>query len=347
MKYQAFAVALSACLFLIGCKSQKGRFEFMTPEAGTSVLKGEKLQLALRFPDETVDSVIYSVDGDLLASKTDTTALEFDSNQFNYGNRSLSAKIYYGGKEDIAYTNILIVPPTPTAYQFEVINTYPHDPKAFTQGLQYENGILYESTGMQGRSSLRKVDLKTGNVIQKTDLDGELFGEGMTIVGDKIIFLTYTSGVGFVYDKSSLKRLQTFDYTNPKQEGWGITYDGTRLIKTDGSSFLYFVDPVTFRELGSIEVFDDRGPVANLNELEYVDGKIYANLYYADRDEAVIINPETGVVEGKINFVGLYDGKRQPTGNEMNGIAYNASTKTFYVTGKDWTQLFEVRLSPR
>ncbi|MCL7988685.1 glutaminyl-peptide cyclotransferase [Sphingobacterium sp. lm-10] len=347
MKYQAFAVLLSACLFLVGCKSQKGKFEFVAPEAGTSLLKGEKVQLALRFPDETLDSVVYSVDGDLLARKTDTAAIEFDTDKFNYGNRSLSAKIYYAGKEDIAYTNILIVPPPATAYQFEVINTFPHDSNAFTQGLQYENGVLYESTGMQGRSSLRKVDLKTGNVIQKVDLEDELFGEGMTIMGDKIVLLTWMNGVGFVYDKSNLRKLQTFNYANPQQEGWGITYDGTRLIKTDGSAFLYFMDPVTFREQGSLEVFDDHGPVSNLNELEYVDGKIYANLYYADRDEVVIINPETGVVEGKINFVGLYDGKRQSTGNEMNGIAYNASTKNFYVTGKDWTKLFEVRLSPR
>lgn len=347
MKLNYLIAGLMACLIFVGCKTQKGKFEFVTPESGTSMSKGEKVRLALRFPTDAPDSVVYSVDGDILASKTDTSSVEFDADKFNYGNRSLSAKVYYEGKEDIAYTNILIVPAAPTAYQFEVLNTYPHDENAFTQGLQYENGVLYESTGMTGRSSIRKVDLKTGKVLSKTDLTGEDFGEGMTIVDDKIIMLTWVSGKGFVYNKQNLSLVKTFDYANPQQEGWGIAYDGKRLIKTDGSAFLYFLDPVTFRELGSIEVFDNKGAVSSLNELEYVDGKIYANLYHADRDEVVIINPETGVVEGHINFVGLYDGKRKSTGNEMNGIAYNRDSKTFYVTGKDWSKLFEVRLSPR
>lgn len=354
---KVYAAFVLIGFIIVGCKTQKTKFEFIAPRAGQSVLKGEQVQLKLNFPDTTLDSVIYSVDGEVFASKTDTASILFDTDQFTYGNRSISAKVYYSGKEEIAYSNILIVPEPPKQYAFEVVNTFPHDSLAFTQGLQYEDGILYETTGLDQHSSmspsrtalssLRKVDVKTGRVLQKVDLDSKYFGEGMTIVGNKIIFLTWTSGIGFVYDKSTLNLLQTFNYQNSRREGWGIAYDGERLIKSDGTTFLYFLDPETYQETGSVEVFDNRGPVDNLNELEYIEGKLYANLYYQDRDEIVIIDPNTGVVEGKVNFVGMYDGKRQSTGNEMNGIAYNKDTGHLYLTGKDWTKLFEVRLVER
>ena len=354
---KVYAIFVLIGFIVVGCKTQKGKLEFVTPKAGQTVLKGEQIQLKLNFPDTTLDSVIYSVDGDVFASKTDTTSVLFDTNKFAYGNRSISAKAYYSGKEDIAYSNITIVPDTPTQYGFELINTFPHDSLAFTQGLQYENGVLYESTGLDENSSmsksrtalssLRKVDLRTGRVLQKVDLDTKHFGEGMTIVGNKIILLTWTSGIGFVYDKSTFQLLETFDYPNPQQEGWGIAYDGERLIMGDGTSFLYFLDPETYRQTGSVQVFDNRGAVSNLNELEYIDGKLYANLYHQDRDEIVIIDPNTGVIEGRANLVGLYDGKRQSTGNEMNGIAYNKETGSLYLTGKDWTKLYEVRLVER
>lgn len=343
-----YAVFVLIGFIVIGCKTQKTKLEFISPQAGKSVLKGEQIQLKLSFPDTTLDSVVYSVDGDVYASKTDTASVVFDTGRFGYGNRSISAKVYYSGKEEMAYSNILIVPPSPKQYGFEVINTFPHDSLAFTQGLQYENGVLYESTGLNERSSLRKVDLRTGKIIQKVDIDPKYFGEGMTIVGNKIIVLTWTSGIGFVYDKSTLKLLQTFNYSNSRREGWGIAYDGERLIKTDGTSILYFLDSNTYQEIDSIQVFDDNGPVNNLNELEYIDGKLYANLYYPDTDQVVIINPQTGIVEGRINFVGLYDGKRKPIGgNEMNGIAYNKETGHLYVTGKDWNKLFEVKIQER
>ncbi|MGN0021893.1 MAG: glutaminyl-peptide cyclotransferase [Sphingobacterium hotanense] len=345
LRYLGIVLALPF-LFIYSCKTQKGKFEFVNPKSGSKVLTGVKLQLKLNFNDIVIDSVVYSVDGDIFDRKTDTTAVIFDTEKHGYGSKSLSAKIYAQGKEEIAYCDLMVTPPAPKAYAFEVINTFPHDSQAFTQGLYYDNGILYESTGKEDRTSLRKVDLKTGKVIQKIDGDGTFFGEGMTVVADKIYFLTWLNKKGFIYDKVSLELISSFDY-GKSTEGWGLTYDGKQFIKSDGSANIYFLDPLSLQETGSVQVFDNNGPVDRINELEYVDGKLFANIYDQSKDEVVIIDPVTGVIEGRINFVGLYDGVRKSADNEMNGIAYKPDTETFLLTGKDWTKLFEVRLEIR
>lgn len=345
LKYLGLAIVLPF-LMIYGCKTQKGKFEFVNPKSGSKVLKGEKLELKVNFNDVAIDSVVYSIDGDVFDRKQDTSSVVFDTDKHGYGSKRLSAKIYAKGKEDVAYSDLLVVPPTPKTYGFEVINTFPHDSLAFTQGLFYENGMLYESTGKEDRSSLRKVDLKTGKVLQKMEGDGTYFGEGMTVVGDKIYFLTWLNKKGFVYDKANFKLIKSFDYGKSEQ-GWGLTFDGKQFIKSDGTSNIYFLDPNSLQETASIQIFDDNGPVDKINELEYVDGKLYGNIYDQSKDEVVIINPLTGVVEGRINFVGLYDGVRKSADNEMNGIAYKADSKTFLVTGKDWTKLFEVKLVER
>ncbi|MGX1753762.1 glutaminyl-peptide cyclotransferase [Sphingobacterium sp. NPDC055346] len=346
LKLSIQALTILSISLVIGCKTQQSKVEFVNPTNNSKVLKGEKVQVKLKFPDASVDSVVYSVDGDIFDRKTDTTAVVFDTDAYSYGNKRLSAKVYSGGKEDIAYSEVLVVPPAPKQYAFEVVNTYPHDQGAFTQGLFFENGTLYETTGQLGESTLRKVELATGKVLQKADLAADEFGEGMTVVGNNMYVLTWQNNKGHVYDKNSFKLLKSFDYQNSK-EGWGLTYDGKQFIKSDGSNNLYFLDPVALAETGSIAVFDDNGPVEKLNELEFIDGKIYANLYYGDKDEMVIIDPKTGIVEGRINFVGLYSDKRAPYDNEMNGIAYKPDSKTLLVTGKHWTKLFEVRLRER
>lgn len=344
MKLKSFVVLFSlASLFVVGCKTKKAKFEFVTPQSGVSVAKGQKLVLKLNFPDTTMDSVVYSVDGEPFATRTDTASIVFDTDKFGYGNLDITAKLYANGAEDIAYNNVLVTPPAPKSYGFEVIQDFPHDSLAYTQGLQYVGGKLYESTGQWGRSTLREVDLPSGKVVRSVSLDERYFGEGITIYDGQVVFLTWRENVGFVYDLKSFKQKSSFSYSSSK-EGWGITYDGERLIKSDGTSFLYFLNPQTFEETGSIQVFNERGPVDLINELEYIDGKVYANMYYDDRDEVLIINPATGAVEGKINFVGLYSGKRSAGENQMNGIAYNDLTGHLYVTGKEWNKLFEVRI---
>jgi len=236
--------------------------------------------------------------------------------------------------------------PNPVAisyYGYEVVNVYPHDPGAFTEGLAYENGFLYEGTGLQGPSSLRKVELETGKVPQKVDLAAQYYGEGIAIYGQKIVQLTWQQNVGFVYDKNSFALLREFHYPT---EGWGITYDGERLIMSDGTSTLHFLDPETFKEISSVQVFDDSGTVVNLNELEYVNGEIFANVWLTDR--IAMIDPSTGQVLGWIDLTGLLSAEdlSQPV-NVLNGIAYDAEHDRLFVTGKLLPKLFEIKLVPK
>lgn len=225
-------------------------------------------------------------------------------------------------------------------YYYDIVNTYPHDPDAFTQGLVFDDGVLYEGTGLYKQSSLRRVELETGDILQIRELSDQFFGEGITIYGERIIQLTWQSNIGFVYDKNSFELLQEFSYST---EGWGITHDGTRLIMSDGTSTLHFLDPQTFAETGHVEVFDNDGPVTRLNELEYIQGEIYANVWQTDR--IARIAPETGRVIGWVDLGGLLsaEDRSQPV-DVLNGIAYDAQTDRLFVTGKLWPKLFEIEL---
>ena len=223
---------------------------------------------------------------------------------------------------------------------YEVVKVYPHDQNAFTQGLVIEKGVLYESTGLYGNSTLRRVDLETGNVLQSYALPPEFFGEGITIFGDRIIQLTWQNQIGFVYDKHSFELLQEFIYST---EGWGITNDGTQLIMSDGTANLYFLDPETFQKVGQVEVRDGNASVSKLNELEYINGEVYANTL--GEEKIVIINPHTGQVTAWIDLTGIYTPESSDPSNVLNGIAYDAEDDRLFVTGKRWSQLFEIKLN--
>lgn len=227
-----------------------------------------------------------------------------------------------------------------TLYSFKVINEFPHDRQAFTQGLVFDNGVLYEGTGLRGQSTLRRVDLWTGNVTKVENLEASFFGEGITVYEDEIIQLTWTSNVGFVYDKNSFEFLQEFGYPT---QGWGITHDGEHLIMSDGTSNLYFLDPQTFTKTSQIEVFDDNGPVHSLNELEYIEGKVFANVWLTDR--IAVIDPASGRVTSWIDLEGLLsaEDRGQPV-NVLNGIAFDSENARLFVTGKLWPKLFEIEL---
>lgn len=227
-------------------------------------------------------------------------------------------------------------------YGYEVVASYPHDTSAFTQGLFFENGVLYESTGRHGQSSLRKVDLKTGEVLRIRNLDDTYFGEGAAMAGNKIVQITWRSRKGLVYDKDTFDLLETFTYPG---EGWGLTYDGRNLVMSDGTAVLRYLDAATFRETGTLEVYDEAGPVQSLNELEYVEGEIFANLWGSDR--IARINPETGRVKGWIDLSGLLPEKDRKGGEDvLNGIAYDPGGKRLFVTGKLWPKLYEIRIAP-
>ena len=233
-------------------------------------------------------------------------------------------------------------PDTSRTCTYKVVNTFPHDREAFTQGLAFEDGVLYEGTGRNGRSELRKIELETGSVLQTRKLPDEFFGEGITVYGDNIIQLTYLSKIGFVYKKDTFELLREFNYPTA---GWGITNDGKHLIMSDGTLKLYFLDPKTFEQVRQIEVYDRGVSVWGLNELEYVEGQIYANVWPTER--IARIAPETGRVLGWIDMKGLLtqqDYNRQI--DVLNGIAYDKENDRLFVTGKFWPKLFEIKLIP-
>lgn len=234
---------------------------------------------------------------------------------------------------------------TVPTYGYKVIHAYPHDTAAFTQGLIYRDGAFYESTGLNGRSSVRKVDVATGKVLQNVPVDSKYFAEGLTDWKNSLLQLTWRDGLGFVYDRATLGFVRTFRYSG---EGWGLTHDDKRLILSDGqpAGALRFLDPVTFAETGHLIVKDRGIPVAALNELEYVKGEIYANIWQTDR--IARINPSTGDVVGWIDLSGLLKpAERTDGGAVLNGIAYDAAANRLFVTGKLWPKVFEIRLVPR
>ena len=233
-------------------------------------------------------------------------------------------------------------PVPPPTYTYEIVNTYPHDPNAFTQGLVLHEGALYEGTGRWGESTLREVALETGTVLRSQPLEAQYFGEGITLFNDRIYQLTWQEQTGFVYDRATFELLQTFTYPT---EGWGITHDGQRLIVSDGTSTIYFWDPNSLQEIGRITVRDHLGPINRLNELEYVNGEIWANIWLTDL--IARISPETGDVLGYIDMSGLLDTSTltQPA-DVLNGIAYDPASDRLFVTGKLWPALYEVRIVP-
>jgi glutamine cyclotransferase len=227
-------------------------------------------------------------------------------------------------------------------YTFGVVRAFNHDPDAFTQGLAFDGGTFYEGTGLRGESTLRQVDPETGEVIRLHRLPDEFFGEGITLHGDRIIQLTYTSNIGFVYNKADFELIGEFTYPT---EGWGITSDGSRLIMSDGTSTLYILDAETFEPTGRIEVTAEGKPVRGLNELEYIEGEIYANLWPTDSIARISI--ETGEVTAWIRLSGLIGPQDVSDPTHMpNGIAYDAERERLFVTGKCWPRLFEIKLIP-
>jgi glutamine cyclotransferase len=220
-------------------------------------------------------------------------------------------------------------------YTYNVLDIFPHDETAFTQGFVYRDSLFFEGTGLYGQSSLRRVDPISGEILQIWYLSGDYFGEGITILDNKIYQLTWKSKVGFIYDYATFDSIGTFSY---QTEGWGLTHNGVQLIMSDGSDQIYFIDPASMVEMRTISVSDEAGPIYRLNELEYISGKIYANIWYTDL--IVIIDPNTGNVTGRINLEGL----REPATDVLNGIAWDEINKRLFVTGKKWPKIFHVEL---
>jgi glutaminyl-peptide cyclotransferase len=319
--------------------------KIIKPENGATFKIGDlvEIQLDLNDKGKKPDSVQFFVDEKLYGSiNSGNLSFKLNTSKCSVGTKKINTIAFSKGKTEENNLNIrLLSDIKPKEYTYKIINTYPHDKSAFTQGLVYEDGIFYEGTGLNGSSSLRKVKPETGKILKSVDLPSEYFGEGIAVVNNKIFQITWKSQTAFVYDKESFTLLNKINY--PIAEGWGLTCDGKRLIMSDGSASLYFMDIEYFNETGHIEVYDDKGEVNRLNELEYINGSVYANIW--ETNKIAIINPNTGKVTGIINLESLLKKTDKYENTDvLNGIAYDLKNNRLFVTGKNWPKLFEIKL---
>ena len=322
-----------ATLFSIKIEGNKKQFK-----------KNETIKLSINNKKKkTLDKIVYSINGKVLEINDNEVKLSIKT----LGNKVLKATIDYDGKTaEISKKIKVLAEKAPDLYTYEIINEYAHNTDAYTQGLEFHNDTLYEGTGKNGSSFLRKVDYKTGETLQQIDLDNSIFGEGITIINDKIYQLSWKSKIGFIYDLKSFKKIDNFQY-GKSQEGWGLAHDTDKIYKSDGTEKIWFLNPETMIEEGYIETVTNTSIFNRANELEYVDGKLYANVY--QKPSVMIIDADSGAIEGVVNFSGL---RKNITKDEnwldnesvLNGIAYHPERKTFFVTGKNWNKLFEVKI---
>ncbi len=353
MKKRSLLYIAAITLAVAGCKEEDIYKKItISPDAGTTVKAGESVTIKVSYPDEIKpDSIVYLLDSTRLEAKKDASPVVLKTDSMPLGPKSITASFFQPGKQYDKATNIVVLAArAPETLSFKVDKVYPHDVTSYTEGLEYHDGYLYESDGGYldpppgdekiGPSSLRKVDLTTGKVLQSVENDPKVFAEGITVIGDKIVQLTYKEKIGYVYDKSTFKLLKTFN-NNVGIEGWGMTFDGNKIYMDDSTNRLWFLDKETYQQIGYVDVYDDKGPVNSINELEYIDGKIYANVF--QEDYIVVIDPKTGAVLQKIDFKSLYP-KRNKEADVFNGIAWDAKGKRLFVTGKFWDKLFQVSL---
>jgi len=339
-----YILLLLSVLSLTSCEKallSKRSYKVISPKPNQKFKQGDTATFTLENNKGVeADSIVYYIDNDRIAqSNKETFSFKLDNEKV--GLHNLKAKIYQNDKM-IAFAVAVIELPkqAPEVYTYKIIKEYPHDRYAYTQGLEFHDGILYESTGQRGQSTLRKVSLEDGKVLQKIDLDKKYFGEGLTVLNDKIYQLTWQSGIGFVYNKETFEKKQTFNYKH-STEGWGLCNDGTNIYKTDGTNAIWTLDPNTLAEKSMISVATNTAIIPRLNELEWVDGKIYANIY--QKDAIVVVDPKTGIVEGVLNLKGLKEKVLQHNQLDvLNGIAHNPTNNHFYITGKNWSKLFEI-----
>lgn len=341
MKIHKLLLFLFLGIVFVSCGSNSGHiksdFTINVNAKKNTLSNSDVLKLDIENPkNHSIDSVKYQMNGNPIDQETNL-------NNMTLGEHTISATVYYSEEQQTATTHITILSNVaPKVYTFNIINEYPHDITSYTQGLEFYNGELYESTGQKGQSKLRKIDYKTGEVLKNLDLSNEFFGEGLTILDDKIYQLTWQGGTGFIYDVNTFDRTGSFKYGVSK-EGWGLCNDSHKIYKSDGTENIWILDTDTLIETNKIQAYTNKGKIIGLNEMEWINGKIYANRY--QKNGVAIINPENGAIEAVIDFSSLKNKVRQHQRLDvLNGIAYNPETNTIFVTGKNWNKLFEVEI---
>nr|WP_288933487.1 glutaminyl-peptide cyclotransferase [uncultured Allomuricauda sp.] len=334
-----------ALLFFLGCGgSADPAKHFSIQLENKAIQQNQQVGVALKNKkDIEISDLHYYLDGKELPVENGKITMDVPT----LGNKTLVAKFNIEDQAvEVEKKVRVLAASAPEVYTYEIINSYPHDTGSYTQGLEFHGGILYESTGKRGASTVRKVNFETGEVLQQIDMDDSVFGEGITIMNDKLYQLTWQSDMGYVYNISNLEKIKNFTY-GESREGWGLCNDGEKIFKSDGTEKIWFLNPETLEEQGHIEIATNKSIFNNANELEYVKGKIYANVY--QKESMMIIDATSGAIEGVINFGGLKSKiKKGPEWDEsnsvLNGVAYHPERETFFVTGKNWDKLFEVKI---
>ncbi len=328
-------------LLIVSCGSssnhKKSDFTIKTNAVKGNIHNNETLNLSIENKKSyVIDSVAYTLNGIRIKEN-------IDLDDFKLGKHTLEATVFFEGEKQTTTSTVTILnSELPKVYTYKIINEYPHDITSYTQGLEFYNDTLYESTGQHKESKLRKVDYKTGKIIKNINLADEYFGEGLTILNNKVYQLTWQKGTGFVYDVNTFEKLSSFRYGNSK-EGWGLCNYNNIIYKSDGTEKIWLLNSETLVEQEYIQVYTNKGKIIGINEMEWIDGKIYANRY--QKDGVAIINPKNGAVIGVVDFKPLKKLVTQHDGLDvLNGIAYNPKTKTIFVTGKRWDKLFEVEI---
>lgn len=317
--------------------TQKTNLSIATDAKNNVVTLGETIKLSVKNPKGIeISSINYLFNGQPIEDS-------FTLDNQRLGIQTITATVKFEeSSEDITTKITILNNVSPKVYGYKIINEYPHDITSYTQGLEFHNGELYESTGQYGESKLRKVDYKTGDVLQNIKLADQYFAEGITIMNNSIYQLTWQENIGFVYDVDTFKKTSSFTYGKSK-EGWGICNDGKIIYKSDGTDQIWLLNSETLVEDSKLQVYTNKGKIVGLNELEYINGKIFANRY--QKNGVAIINPNNGAIEGVIDFSPLIKKVTQHDGLDvLNGIAYNPDTNTIFVTGKRWDKLFEVEV---
>jgi glutamine cyclotransferase len=346
------ALLLVVSLFQMACNNKVANYiTFKNPLQGESFHAGKSVKIELDIPEQMqVEHINYLVDGKSFAEKNTKDAVMMQTQTLPLGYRLITAIVKSGDKVDTITNNIILTTDKkPLKLNYTLVRTFPHDTSSYTQGLSFVDGKLLESTGRKGSSKLAYVDLATGKAIKSVPLKPDYFGEGSVQIGDKIIVLTWQDNKGLVYDAATLQEKSTFPYQS-SNEGWGLTFDGKQLLKSDGSNRIWKLNAGNYNEEGYIEVYDHKGPVESLNELEYIDGKIYANVYTTNK--IVRIDPASGLVEAELDLSKLapknfFKDEFEAGNNVLNGIAYDGVNKRLFVTGKKWPKLYEIKLSEK
>lgn len=293
--------------------------------------------------NKTIDSIVYYVNDTKIASKKGLEKVNLDLKDKTLGYQNIKALVFFDGDNVETTTRVEVVSDIePKLLTYKVLKVYPHDTNSFIEGLEFYRDTMYESSGQYNKSKLIKYDYKTGKKYKTLDLDGNYFGEGITIFNNKIYQLTWKEKTGFIYNADTWKLEKTFKY-DKNIEGWGMTNDGKQIYQSDGTEKIWKMNPETQKMTGYINVYTNTTKIKSINELEWVNGKIYGNVW--QKDAIAVINPETGAVEGVLDLSGLRSEIKNPEAEVLNGIAYNPKTNTLFVTGKNWEKMFEIKVS--